>query len=86
MAHDELIEQLRHPYAEIAGMVADEAADLIEQQAARIAKLEAAGDALGSIPGHGFVCDWEDGAPCTCGYSKVAEGWAKARAALEREQ
>ena len=42
MAHDELIEQLRHPYAEIAGMVADEAADLIEQQAARIAKLEAA--------------------------------------------
>ena len=73
MAHDELIEQLRHPYAEIAGMVADEAADLIEQQAARIAKLEAA---------------LADGIAMACFYYDDPDGplRTKLAAALEQEQ
>ena len=37
----ELIEHLRHPYPEIAGMVADKAADTLAALSARLAEVEA---------------------------------------------
>lgn len=73
MQHDELIEQLRHPYSEIAGMVADEAADRIEA-------LIAAGDKLaGFATCDNDVCFSGHGKPCNCGYEAAEQAWRAVR-------
>lgn len=76
-------QDMRDHWGPIVDRIADEISDLrdvrIAELEAQIAAMRDAGDTLAGYAGHGFVCDWEDGAPCTCGYIKAAKAWEEVR-------